>query len=231
MKQEATTLEHPPAWALDAVAAGDAPGSLEPHLGSCEACRQYVEGSRREAAAFRAQADAPAFLAKVAARAPVRPAPRRATRALWVAAPALAAAVALVAWPSRTPSVLAPTSAGEHFKGGLTLAVIRERDGRQERLTAPFEVEPGDRIRVEVGVDHDRPVAAGLLSADGTWASLLSAAPLGPGTHYSELAARFDDQPTDAILIVGEPADVDRARQTRNFVDVIAWRVRSAPGR
>jgi hypothetical protein len=111
------------------------------------------------------------------------------------------------------------------------VAVVRERSGRQERLTAPFEVEPGDRVRVEVDVDRDQPVAAGLLAADGNWTPLLSAVPLGPGTHYSELAARFDDRPTDAVLVVGAPADVDRARRTRNFADVIAWRVRSAPGR
>jgi hypothetical protein len=232
MKQEAKTLNHPPAWALDAVAAGDAPGAIEPHLGACDACRRYVDGLQREAAEFRAHGDARAFAARIVARAADRPAPRRVPRGLWVAAPALAAAVALVAWPSRTPSIpIAAPSSGEQFKGGLMLAVIRERAGGQERLTAPFEVEPGDRIRVEVGVDRDQPVAAGLLSADGAWASLLAAVPLGPGTHYSELAARFDDRPTDAVLIVGAPADVDRARATRNFTNVIAWRVRSVPGR
>jgi hypothetical protein len=130
-----------------------------------------------------------------------------------------------------TPSTMGSTASSEHFKGGLTIAVIRERAGRQDRLTEPFEVEPGDRIRLEIAVDRDRPLAGGLLSADGAWASLLSPVPLGPGTHYSELAARFDDDPTDAVLIVGAPADVDRARATRNFADVIAWRVRSAPRR
>jgi hypothetical protein len=228
MSDEPTTANHPPVWALDAVAAGDAPVSIEAHIAACEACQRYVGALRQEAADFRARARPKAFAAKVAARASGRPAPRSTLRALWLAGPALAAAVALVVWPSRSPT--APPS-GEHFKGGLTLAVVRERAGRQDRLTAPFEVEPGDRIRIEVAVDRDRPVAAGLLSSDGTWASLLSAAPLGPGTHYSELAARFDDRPTDAVLIVGEPADVDRARETRNFADVIAWRVRSAPDR
>jgi hypothetical protein len=234
MKHEATALNHPPAWALDAVAAGDAPGPIEPHLAECDACRQYVAELQREATEFRARADAKVFAAKVVARAADRPGPRRVWRALWVAAPALAAAVALVAWPSKAPPpvLVGPASStGQHFKGGLTLAVIRERAGRQERLTAPFEVEPGDRIRVEVDVDRDQPVAAGLLSADGAWASLLSAVPLGPGTHYSELAARFDDGPTDAVLIVGAPDEVDRARRTRNFADVIAWPVRSATGR
>jgi hypothetical protein len=109
--------------------------------------------------------------------------------------------------------------------------VVRERAGRQVRLTGPFEVEPGDRIRLEVSVDADRPVEGGLLSSDGSWALLLAPVPLGPGTHYSELAARFDDRPTDAVLLVGAPADVERARATRNFAEVIALRVTSSARR
>ena len=52
---------------------------------------------------------------------------------------------------------------------------------------------------------------------------------LNAGTHYSDLAARFDDTPTDAILLVGSPADVERARKSRNFEGVVAWRVTSTP--
>ena len=116
-----------------------------------------------------------------------------------------------------------------HFKGGLSVAVIRERGGAQERLSGPFEVLPSDRIRVEVAVDRDAPVSAGLLSADGTWTPLLAPTELSPGTHFSELAARFDDTPTDATLLVGAPDDVARARKTQRFEGVVAWRVRSKP--
>lgn len=169
MSEEPNPPSHPPAWALDAVAAGDPPGPLESHLGVCDACRRYVESLRQEAEEFRAHADAKAFVAEVVARAATkstgalradRTAPRRLVRwGLVVAAPALAAAaaVALVAWPTRPPLVPvagSELSSGEHFKGGLTVAVVRERAGRQDRLTAPFEVEPGDRIRVEVDVDR-----------------------------------------------------------------------------
>jgi hypothetical protein len=51
------------------------------------------------------------------------------------------------------------------------------------------------------------------------------------GTHYSDLAARFDDAPTDAVLLAGSPAEIERARATRNFEAVVAWHVRSAPTR
>jgi hypothetical protein len=232
MSDEVEPMNHPPAWALDAVAAGDAPGGFEPHLASCAACVAYVTALREEAEAFRARAKPQAFAAVVRARASGRPASRFAPRGAWLAASVLAAAIALVVWPSRAPApVTDGTVSSEHFKGGMTLAVIRERAGLQERLTGPFEVQPGDRIRLEVAVDHDRPVSGGLLSDTGAWSSLLSPVPLGAGTHYSELAARFDDDPTGAFLIVGAPSDVDRARATRNFADVLAWRVTSAPGR
>jgi hypothetical protein len=223
---------HPAGWALDAVAAGDAASDVETHLAGCDACARYVATVRGEAEGFRARADASSFAATVHARAKGTRPPRRAN-VLWVAAPALAAAVALVAWPTRSPVSpgVDPTVASEHFKGGLTIAVVREREGRQDRLTEPFEIEPGDRIRLEVSVDHERPVAGGLLSSDGTWAVLLAPVPVGAGTHYSELAARFDEEPTDAFLLVGAPEDVDRARATRNFDAVIAWHVRSAPRR
>jgi hypothetical protein len=52
---------------------------------------------------------------------------------------------------------------------------------------------------------------------------------LSAGTHYSDLAARFDDTPTDAILLVGSPSDVEQARKSRNFDGVVAWRVTSSP--
>jgi hypothetical protein len=50
---------------------------------------------------------------------------------------------------------------------------------------------------------------------------------LTPGTHFSENAARFDETPASATLLVGTPAAVDRARQTRDFAEVVAWRVTS----
>ena len=53
---------------------------------------------------------------------------------------------------------------------------------------------------------------------------------LEAGTHYSELAARFDNSPTRATLVVGDPAAVDRARRTRDFGGVVAWRVTSQAG-
>jgi hypothetical protein len=226
---------HPTAPKLDAIAAGAPPGSIAAHLEACNACTAYVARMTVEANAFRAHADPRAFAEAVRMRAARQ---RRAARA-WIAAPMVAAAAAAVLWLQATPGVLAtdtglatssgPANAGERFKGGLSVAVVRERGGRQERLTGPFEVRASDRVRVEIAVDRDEAITAGLLSSDGTWTVLEAPVTLSAGTHYSDLAARFDETPTDAVLLVGPPADVERARASRNFDGVVAWRVTSTP--
>jgi hypothetical protein len=115
------------------------------------------------------------------------------------------------------------------FKGGYVVAVVRERDGHQDRLSGPLVVRANDRLRVEVDVDRDTPIVAGLLGRDGAWTPLLTPAWLSPGAHFSERAARFDEAPVDAVLLVGSPDDVAHARQTRDFASVVAWSVRSEP--
>ncbi len=239
MKDEEEKMNHPPVPMLEAVAAGDDARSIAAHLAACETCGQYVAELRSDAAAFRAHADPAAFAETIRARARERVESRRETRGpivAWVLGPVLAAAAVAVLWlgvPAHAPRVVERVSSegAERFKGGVSITVIRERAGRQERLTGPFEVEPSDRIRLEIAVDREEPITAGLLSADGSWAPLLAPASLAAGTHYSEFAARFDDARADAVLLIGPPAAVNRARETRTFDGVIAWRVRSAPTR
>ena len=226
---------HPALPRLDAVAAGEERPEVDDHLATCATCAAYVARLAGEAAAFRARVDPDAFARGVLQRGAARRARRVATLA-WVGAPALAIAAASLLWvraapqgpvPSIVPAVT-PTGDVPRFKGGLAVAVVRERGGFQERLTGPFEVRPGDRVRVEIAVDREEPMTAGLLGGDGTWTVLEEPAALGAGTHYSELAARFDDAPVDAILLVGAPRDVERARTSRNFDGLVAWRVVSA---
>jgi|HubBroStandDraft_4_1064222.scaffolds.fasta_scaffold302441_2 hypothetical protein len=232
-------ITHPSAPRLEAVAAGDEPGSIAVHIQACQTCAAYVTRLRSEAEVFRARVDPVAFAELIGHRATTTEGHRRA-KVTWLFGPVLAAAAVLVLW-LRAPPTLAPvpvsTSASsstrstdiERFKGGLSVAVIRERDGRQERLMGPFEVQASDRIRLEISSDREKPVTAGLLSDDGTWTLLQAPLALGVGTHYSDLAAAFDDTPVDVLLLVGSPADVERARRVRSFEDLVAWRVKSTP--
>jgi hypothetical protein len=234
---------HPPAHRLDAIAAGDLDSTASVHLESCEACTRYVDQLRAGSARFRAENDARAFVARVEARRPTRHARSAALRAAGAVVPIAAAAALLLLWVRARPQDGAlpppPTTepagpAGEpreaRFKGGLVVVVVREREGIQQRFSGPLQVRAGDRLRVEVSTDHDGALTAGLLTDEGEWVQLLASSTLEAGTHYSELAARFDDSPTHATLVVGDPAAVDRARRMRDFGGVVAWRVTSQAG-
>ena len=103
------------------------------------------------------------------------------------------------------------------FKGGLVVAVVRERERPQERFAGPLHVRAGDRIRIEVSTDHDGPLTAGLLTDEGEWVS--SSRPgcsrRAPTTRSWRRASTILADARDAL--VGDPADVERARAPRDF--------------
>lgn len=237
---------HPSAFALESTAAGHPSPETARHLADCEACRAHVETLEKGARAF-AEEPLPAFLREPklveAIDAPKAPtAETRATRSaqarpethpkkitfgrvLPFAAtvlPLAAAALAVLALQRPAPlddPKLEPTSTSPavRFKGGPTLAVIREHEGTQDRFTSKVFVGPNDALRVELGVDAEGTYEAGLLGADGSWVVLLAPTMLRPGAHYSERAARFDARPEAGVLVAGPEADVEAARKTRDF--------------
>jgi hypothetical protein len=111
-----------------------------------------------------------------------------------------------------TASPTTNDTTGTAFKGGTQLAVIRERDGVQKRFMGEVSVKKGDRLRIEVALDHPANIIAGVLADDGTFLDLLHEAPRGTGTFYSEEAARFDDSPTRGFVIVGTRDAVEELR-------------------
>jgi len=214
---------HPASYALDGHAAGDHDPEVAAHMATCEVCRSYVE---RSIAAAR-DAPASAALARVlAAQVAAPPRKARIVRIAYALAPLAAAAVLvlLLRHPAPTPpatSSSSPSVAGSvQFKGGLQIAIVRERGTDQERFASVVAVRPGDRFRVEVSLDRERPVTAGVLASDGSWLTVLAPALLTSGTHLSERAAAVDDHPIDGVVIAGAPADVERARATRDFTGV-----------
>ena len=232
---------HPPAHELDAIAAGDENERATVHVASCEACARYVGDLREQAVRFRTKRDAQSFVARANASGERRARSQRWARTAWVTAPVLAAAAVILLVVRAHPLDGNVAGVGlltdvdgrteSRFKGVRSWRSIRERAGMQERLVGPaFQVRGGDRVRVEVSTDREGPLSAGLLADDGQWAPLLAPSALEAGTHYSELAARFDDSPTRATLLVGTPDAVDLARQTHDFGGVVAWRVTSEPG-
>ncbi len=240
--------KHPAGPRLEELASGGHDAETEAHVAACEACRAYVTKLREEVAAFAANDDGDAFLRAVEARAAREgteetSAPEGAhgsgaenaadnavdnvvrplvwARLAWIAAPLVAAAMfLLLARPPVPPLEDRTAHDSLHFKGGTEVAAIVEREGHQERVTGEVRVRPGDRLRVEVGLDVEAPTVAGILEKSGTWTPLLPATLLEAGTHYSDEAARVDASGVDGWILVGRPDAVEHARQTRDFASV-----------
>jgi hypothetical protein len=223
---------HPSADRLDAVAAGDEDATLAAHLAECASCKDYVETLRAAARGFAREApDAAEFARCVAERAGPHGAARssgvkRLRQVFFAATPVLAVAAAVILALRGRPSDPVPrgggpdpaqSSSGVRFKGAMPIAVVRQRGTAQERFTGKVSVRPGDALRMELSLEAERSISAGLLGEDGSFVELIAPRALPAGAHFSELAARFDDHPTRGWLIAGDPSMVDHARKTRRF--------------
>lgn len=231
--------DHPPSYLLEEVAAGAGDSQTEKHVGRCEACREYVARMRRAADEFAAtEPSAEQFADRVAAGG--RASRRSGLIAVGsaVALIAAAAAVFMILRPAEEPvgqvaMVTATSTAtnvlddpeGVRFKGAPQLAVVRERGGQQERLSAQAGIRPWDRLRVEVSVDALTLLEVGVLSENGEWVTLLPPTKLAPGTHLTPQAVRFDDRPSSGWVLAGTPEAVLRARTTKVFDGVAVMRL------
>ena len=212
---------HPSSLDLEAFAAGDANASVEMHLEECDACRAFV-------------AKLGGLTAPPLKLPALVPRPARLGRILGVVVPLAAAALVLFLLRRPPPGDLgapAPRPLLEQpdpettFKGALPIAVVRERSGQQARFTSKTTVRPGDRLRVEVALDREQVISAGVLGDDGSWLELMPETPRAAGTHFSERSARVDSEPLRGTVLVGPPAQVALARSTRNFQGVSTLRL------
>jgi hypothetical protein len=224
--------EHPAPVRLDAFAAGDRDEEVAQHIASCTACATYVEQASALNRAFaetegEKSAD---FVLGLHDRQTTAPFNRKSFgRASWIAGTFLAAAAVLLVISNREPASNPPNGAAIRFKGGMQVAIIRDRAGDQARLIGEVRVRPGDRLRAEISVDDSRPLEVGFLGKDGTWILLHAPVLVEAGTYFSERAAEFDSSPTEGWVIAGRPEDVSRARTTRSFGDVSALPVVAEP--
>lgn len=236
-----TTTTHPSGIDLEAFACGDAVAHVATHLDACDACRAYVDSVRGVAAeppklgAMKLLADARrversrrviAFAAvaapfAIAAGALLYLGARSPGATTIPATPATTLASGAGSGPAGTPSaadslaMLDPSSEPETtFKGGMGVAVVRERAGAQSRFTGTVTVHTGDRLRVEVALDRPQAILGAVLGDDGSWLEIMPEAVRGPGTHFSEKSARVDAQPLRGTILVGPPEAVRRARAT-----------------
>jgi hypothetical protein len=228
---------HPAGARLDGVATGDSDADANAHVASCAECSAYVAGLREQIDAFsRAQAEHPdGFVASVLQRRATAVRRTFPVRARWIVGAtsvlALAAMVLLVLHPPRNEPLdsgsIGPREGPIRFKGGAQVAVIVEHRGVQSRELGSLLIAPGDRIRVEIALDHEESVTAGILTETGEWAELQPRTLFDAGTYFSEKSIAFDGHVEEGWVVVGPPEAVERARQTRDFRLVHAIRIRA----
>lgn len=231
-------MTHPRSFELEAFACGDGEGRtlVERHLAECAHCRAYV--------ARVSALTAPPMRALPSSRPRTTRAP---FLALMAASFTLAAAAALFfqyrtrhdtfSQTSDLPTAHTTTPASESFpseataraetafKGGVQLALVRERHGVQERLTGTARVRPGDKLRFEIALDHPESVIAGVLQDDGSFVAVLDDATRRAGTHYSDRALGVDGTPTNGYAVAGPRAAVEAARTHRDLTGVASIRI------
>jgi hypothetical protein len=236
--------EHPNAMRLDALAVGERDDEAKAHVAACAACASYVEAIAQGAATFARDEGAAAdkFVQAVRTRA-IAPVRVRRRTGSWMAGAttvlALAACLLLlvrganhppdgVTVPTATPSAAEPVKGPIRLKGGMTVNAIVERGGVQLRKTGPLDLAPGDRLRIEIALDENADIAAGVLADDGEWAELQAPAFLTAGMHYSERSVFFRSDVPTGWLLVGAPDAIATARRTRDFAGLVAVRVQGS---
>jgi hypothetical protein len=225
-------MNHPNSLDLEAFACGDEIAAVSAHVVACDACRTFVDRLRDLPIP---KVDLPAATATVTSIFQKK-------NLAAIALPLAAAAILVFVFrekkpsgdatmiPSITPSV-ATEEPSTSFKGVRQVAVIRERDGEQKRFTGRVPVKEGDRLRVEVAIDREQTIVAGVLSEDGSYLELMPPVVRPTGTHYSEKSARVSSPPSNGTILVGTEEQVSRAKNHVANADVDQVRVEWEPSR
>lgn len=239
-------MNHPNSLDLEAFACGDAIATVSAHVDACDACRTFVDRLRDLPALKidlpRAQARGRELVTSIFQRKnlaaiglPLAAAailvivfrePRPEVSAVPNAATATAAAA-----PTADRILMATSEPTTSFKGVRQVAVIRERDGEQKRFTGRVPVKEGDRLRVEVAIDREQTIVAGVLGEDGSYLELMPPAVRPTGTHYSEKSARVSAPPSNGTILVGTEEQVARAKKHLPTADLDEVRVEWEPSR
>jgi hypothetical protein len=235
---------HPNAIDLQAFACGDDAPHVATHLHECDACTAYVAragGLAKEAPRGKLPTlDATVSDSDGSERKPatVTAIGSRRTKIALAIAPFAAAAAILLWMGTREPVATSPAANGTSpratapptalavndtpdpdttFKGGIQVAVVRERKGVQDRFTNAVRVRPGDRLRIEVALDRSQTILGAVMGEDGSYVELMPAGVRDAGTHFSEKATRVDEHPLRGTILVGTPEAVRLARTTHDL--------------
>lgn len=226
------TESHPSHFELESLHVGDcaAPGVAD-HVAGCAACAGYLTTLEQEAVRFAASARPAAFIAAVAAKADARPA------RWWLGrfAPVALAAIPVLSFalvPTGGVSVRIAAQLDEVLAKGnaapVEVALVRESGGQQTRLYGPVDAHPGDRFAVELRLGQ--PVELAVVVADGATIVPIARGTYAAGVHHLP-GFELDHQPSDLRVLVGPPAELERALSGGSRRGVVSVAVRSAGAR
>jgi hypothetical protein len=140
------------------------------------------------------------------------------------------------AWPSAQVVTLSSANVpandphgGDRLKGAFQVVIIRERAGVQVQLTGAVELQPNDRIRLQITTQGGEPIAAGVLSQAGEFYPLLAPEVLPAGTHFSQEAMRFDAAAFRGWVVWGAPDKIAALRLTHDVQSVQFAAIRVGP--
>jgi hypothetical protein len=233
---------HPHALELESLHAGEGSAEVARHAEACSVCRAHLEDLARDAAAFLAARDPDTFVGAVRVRADAAgdDAPRAAPSSAPSVFPArprrpivrrsVVASLSALALAAGVWTLIAHDRVDRdrlQARGGLQVAAIVLHDGKQTRQSGPITGAPGDSFRVEVALSAPAVLDAVVVDDRGRVVVLAQRRQLAAGTHYLESALSFDDQPTNARLIVGPAAAVHRAISEGAAPGVVVVTVRS----
>lgn len=240
-------MNHPNSLDLEAFACGDEIAAVRTHVAACETCLTFV-GKLRDLPIPKIDLPVAPSYAKVTSIF------QRKNLAA-IALPLAAAAILVIVFRDRQPGDMAtpastsgvtatPTATvtesrilmataepSTSFKGVRQVAVIRERDGQQARFTGRVPVKEGDRLRIEVAIDREQTIVAGVLSEDGSYLELMPPVARPTGTHYSEKSARVSAPASNGTILVGTEEQVSRAKKHLPTTDLDEVRVEWEPAR
>lgn len=228
-------MSHPNSLDLEAFACGDEIAGIGGHVDVCDACRAFVERLR--------DLPIPKIELPSASVTPLFQKKNLAAIALPLAAAAILVLVlrdknpvgdvapAPTAMPTESRVLMATAEPSTSFKGVRQVAVVRERGGEQKRFTGRVPVKEGDRLRVEVAIDREQTIVAGVLGEDGSYLELMPAVVRRAGTHYSEKSARVSSPPSNGTILVGTEEQIARAKSHLPSADLDEVRIEWEPAR
>lgn len=118
-------------------------------------------------------------------------------------------------------------------KGAPAVSIILLRDGTQTRQLGAVTGHLGDRFRIEIALAAATELGVTMVDdKQNRMTSVVTSRRFEAGTHLLEPAFAFDDEPGTTRLLVGKPAEVERAAATgRPSGAVTVVRLISAGGR